>query len=147
MLVSIGGRGLLVRRGVMRLRRGPADPVRGEAQCDFPQCGQLFLREERQQPLLLLILAVYFSLFEPFDQAARLDIHQLHLIRLVEYAVRDAFLHGNASDGSDNVVQALDMLNVDRRAYVDSRLQKLFDVLISVFMAAALRVDVGQLVD
>lgn len=52
----------------------------------------------------------------------RLDVDQLHLIRLVEHAVGNALRHGDARDRSDDVVQTLELLDVDGRVYVDARL-------------------------
>ncbi len=50
-------------------------------------------------------------------------------------------------DLRDDVVQALDVLDIDRRVDVDAVVEQLLDVEIALGVAAAGRVGVGELVD
>ena len=50
-------------------------------------------------------------------------------------------------DLRDDVVQALDVLDIDRGVDVDAAAQQLLDVEIALGMAAAGRIGVGELVD
>jgi hypothetical protein len=50
-------------------------------------------------------------------------------------------------DLSDNVVQTVDVLNVDRRVNVDAAAQQLLNVKIPLWVTAAGRICVGEFVD
>ena len=85
-------------------------------------------------------------LIQPVQQFLGLDIHQLDLIGVIKHLVRDPFPHNHAGNGRHHVVEALDMLDVYRGVNIDARSQQLLHILVSLFMPAALRVGVGQLV-
>ena len=55
--------------------------------------------------------------------------------------------HDDARDGGHHVVQALDVLDVDRGVDVYAGAQELLDILIALFMAAPRRIGVRELVD
>ena len=65
----------------------------------------------------------------------------------VEDRVGHRLAHADAGDLGDHVVQALDVLDVDRRVDVDAGGEQLLDVEIALGMPAARRVGVGELVD
>ena len=90
--------------------------------------------------------AVNLPLPQPLQQIDRLQIHQLHLVGGVEYAVRDALGNGHTGDGGHLVVEALQMLYIDGGIDVNACTQQLLHVLIAFYMAAALGVGMGKLV-
>ena len=68
------------------------------------------------------------------------------MVGVVEDAIGDALSHDDAGDARHHVVQALDVLHVDRGVHIDARTQELLDILVALGVAAARRVGVGELV-
>ncbi len=94
-----------------------------------------------------LFFAVNISCFHPLEQLSRLNIHKLYVIGLIKHGVGDPFLHLDAGDRSDHIVQALDMLHVDGRVHVDPGLEQLLHILMPFHVPAARRVGVRELID
>ncbi len=90
---------------------------------------------------------VDLAFLQPLDQLVRREIDDLDVVRLVEERIRHSFAHADASDLRHNIVQALDMLNVERRVDVDAGGEQVFDIEVALGMAAAGRVRMGKLVD
>src|SRR2546429_309565 len=69
----------------------------------------------------------------------------------LEHVIGDGLLHADAGDPGDDVVQALDVLHVDRGMHGNARLEELLDVLPALGMPrprlALERVAVRELVD
>ena len=65
----------------------------------------------------------------------------------VDDAVGHGLAHADAGDPRDDVVQAFDVLDVERRVDVDAGGQQFLDIQIALGMPAARRVGVGELVD
>src|SRR5262249_692407 len=66
---------------------------------------------------------------------------------LVEDAVWNRFPHADSGDLGNNVVEALDVLNVEGREHVDAGGDQLLDIEIALWMAAAWGVGMRQFVD
>jgi len=66
---------------------------------------------------------------------------------LFEDLVRHRFADRNHGDLRDDVVQALDVLDVERRVDVDPRRQEIVDILPAFGVRGPLGVGVGELVD
>ena len=81
-------------------------PVRCPPQGDLPEGGQIFAGKKVPHGLRGLPGAVNLPLPQPLQQIDRLQIHQLHLVGGVEYAVRDALRNRYTDDRGDLVVQA-----------------------------------------
>ncbi len=94
-----------------------------------------------------LVLDVDLALVEPLDQVLGRQIDQLDLVGRVQHAVRHRLAHADAGDAGDDVVQALQMLDVQRGIDVDPGIQDFLDILVAFDVAAAGHVGVGQLVD
>ena len=62
-------------------------------------------------------------------------------------AVRDGLAHPDAGDAGDDVVEALEVLDVQRRDDVDAGIQDLVDVLPALLVLRARCVGVRQLVN
>ena len=99
------------------------------------------------QGALGLMRHVDLAFLEALDQILRRQVDDLDLVGAVEDAVRHGLADPDAGDLRDDVVEALDMLDVERRIDVDARRQQLLDIEIALGMAAARRVAVRELVD
>src|SRR5262249_23773756 len=83
----------------------------------------------------------------PLKQVFGRDVNVDDLVGFGQHAVGKPFLDLHARSAFDLVVQALKVLNVHRRDHVDSGPDQLFDVLITLGVAAAGGIGVRQLVD
>ena len=84
---------------------------------------------------------------EPLDQIVGRQIDQLDRVGAVEHCVRDRLAHPHMRDLRDHVVEAFDVLDVDRGVDVDAAAQQLLDIEIAFRMAAAFDVGMRELVD
>ena len=60
-----------------------------------------------------LLLPIDLSLLHALQQFFRLDIHQLHLVSLIEHGIGNPLSYHNAGYTRDGIVQALQMLYID----------------------------------
>ena len=79
-------------------------------------------------------------------QLLRLDVDELHLIRLVKHGIRDALPGGVAGDGAYGVVEAFNITQIDCGVYVNTGVQKILHILIPAAVTAAGGIGVSQLV-
>ncbi len=84
---------------------------------------------------------------EPLEQLVDGQVDDAHLVGLVEDGVGHGLADDDARDLRDDVVEALEVLHVERREDVDARVEQLLDVLPALEVPRARRVGVGQLVD
>src|SRR5207249_4729658 len=108
---------------------------------------QVALREVVAYGALCPLRHIDLALAQALDQIFRREIDDLDIIRLVENAVGNRFPYADPGDAGDDVVQALDMLDVERRKHIDAGGNNLLDIEIALGMAAAGGVGVGELVD
>jgi hypothetical protein len=87
------------------------------------------------------------ALAEPLNQLVRRKVDELHLVGGLEHGVRDGLSNRDAGDASHHVIQAFEVLDIDRRIDVDTRVSELHDVLPASLVARAGRVRVSELVD
>ncbi len=90
---------------------------------------------------------VNLALAQALDEIVGRQVHQLDFARQLQHLVGQRLAHLNAGDARHHVVQALDVLNVERGVNVDAGGQQVFNVLIALFVAAAGDVGVRQFVD
>ena len=121
-------------------------PVGGAPQRQLAQGDQITLAKEVLNRTLGLIRQVNLAFLEPLQQFVGRQINQHHLISLVEHPVGDRFPDPDAGDAADHVVEAFQMLHVDRGQNVNARFEQFFDILPALRMAATGRVAVRQLV-
>ena len=112
---------ILPHRGVNAVRSG--------AQCQFTERDQISFPKKILNRVACLFRHVYFAGSQPIEKLIRRRVHQLHFVSGLEHDVRHCLLHAHAGDRGDNVVQALDVLHVDRRVYVDARIAQFLHVL------------------
>ena len=123
------------------------DPLGGAPQRQFAQRGQVARREIMLQRALGLLGDIDLALLQPLDQVVGREVDQLDGVGAVEDRVRHGLAHPHMRDLRDHVVEAFDVLDVDRGIDVDAVRQQLLDVEIALGMAAARRVGVGEFVD
>ena len=87
------------------------------------------------------------ALLQPLDQVVGREVDQLDGVGEVEHLVRHGLAHPHMRDLRDHVVEAFDVLDVDRRIDVDAVGQQLLDVEVTLGMAAAGRIGVSEFVD
>ena len=123
------------------------DALGGAPQRELAQRRQVAGREEMLERALGLLGDVDLALLQALDQVVGREIDQLDGVGAVEYRIRHGLAHAHVRDLRDHVVEALDVLDVDRGVDVDAVAQQLLDVEIALGMAAAGRVGMGELVD
>ena len=130
---------------VFRQRR--IDLIGKPQQRDFAQRGQVagakVIGQRRIDPLRRIDVAVG----EPAPQSLRCDVDQLDLSRFSDDLVRHGFVLFDTGDLGDDVVEALQVLDVQRRDYGDPRVEQCFDVLPPLGIDAARDVAVRIFVD
>ena len=123
------------------------DPVRSSPQRKFPQRHQITLAKEIVSGALRLLRDVHTPGFQARQQLLGGNIDQHHFIRRVEHRVRDGLPDTHIGDPADDIVQALEVLDVERGEDIDARRQQLLDILPALRMPRARRVGMRQLVD
>ena len=74
---------------------------------------------------------------EPLEQLLGRDVDELDLVGALEHRVRHRLAHLDAGDLRDHVVQALDVLDVERGVDLDARVEQLEHVLPALGVARA----------
>lgn len=99
------------------------------------------------QRALGLLGNVDLSFLEALDEVVRGEVYKLNRVCAIEHLVGDGLAHAHAGDLRDDVIQAFDVLDVDRGIDVDAVVDEFFDVEIAFRVAAARRIGVGEFVD
>ena len=120
--------------------------LRGAAQRQFTQGRQVRFGEEMAERAGRLGRKIDLASLQPIDELVGRNVDDLDL-RHLENTVGHCFANAHAREAGDDVVQALDVLDVDGRVNIDPRRQQFLDVLIPLRVAAAGCIGVGQLVD
>ena len=121
--------------------------VGGAAQCQLAQGHQVALAEEVLRGPLGLRGQVHLASGEALDQLVGRRVDQHHLGGRIEKSVGQRLVHRNAGDAADHVVQAFEVLHVERGVHIDACGQQLLDVLPALGVARARHVGVRQFVD
>ena len=90
---------------------------------------------------------VDLALVQALDEVLGRQVDDLDLGGLVDDAVGDGLAHADASDLRDDIVEALEVLHVERGVDVDAGREQLCHVHVPLGMAGARRVRVRELVD
>ena len=123
------------------------DALGGPAQRELAQRRQVARREEVLERPLGLLRDVDLAFLQPLDQVVGRQVDELDRVGPVEDGIGHRLAHADAGDLRDDVVQALDVLDVERRVDVDAAVEQLLDIEIALGVAAAGRVGVGEFVD
>ena len=122
------------------------DPLRGAAQRQLAQRRQVAFGEIMVERALRHFRHIDLAFGQALDQVLGREVDQLDLVGLVDHVVGQRLAHPDRGDLRHHVVQALDVLDVERRIDVDAGGQQLLDVLVALLVPAAGRVGVRQLV-
>ena len=116
-------------------------------QRQFAQGRQVAAREEAFERPAGLLGQIDLAVGEALDQVVRRDVDDLDVVGRIEHRVGHDLAYADAGDAGDDVVEAFDMLDVERRQHVDAGRQQLLDIHVALGMAAAGRIGVRKLVD
>ena len=122
-------------------------PGRGRPERQLAEGDQVALAEEALDGFPRLLRHVHLPVSQPLDQLVGRQIDQLDLVGRLDHRVRDRLPRRHAGHARDDVVQALEVLHVQRRVDVDAGGEQLGHVLPALGVARAGGVRVGQLVD
>ncbi len=123
------------------------DAVGGAAQRQFAQRDQVALAEEVARRVLGLLGHVDLALGQAAQQFIGGQIDQDHLGRAVEDRVGHRLPHADAGDAADGLVQAVEVLHVDRGPHIDPDGEQVFDVLPTLRMTRTGHVGMRKLID
>ncbi len=90
---------------------------------------------------------VNLSLAQALDQIVGRQVDQLDLVGPLKDAVGHRFAHRDAGDPRDDVVDAFQVLNVERRVNVDTRFQEVGNVLPALGVRQAGRIGMSEFID
>ena len=123
------------------------DAIGGAAQRQFAQRRQIAGGEEilRRPPGGLR--HIHLAFVQALDELVGREIDQNDVGGLLQDPVGNGLAHGDAGDARNDVGEALEMLDVERRPDADARVEQLLDVLPALRMSAVRSVGVGELVD
>ena len=138
--------GIIAGAGILAFFRAAVHTVGRAAQSNLPQRHKVLSGEKMVHGAAGLKRTVNFSPVQPGQKVIGFDVHQLHLIGIIEHTVRHAFAHCNACNSGYNVVQAFQMLNIHGGVHINAKRQQFFDILAALSVPAALRVGMGKLV-
>lgn len=83
---------------------------------------------------------------EPEQQFFRRDVYEFQVVRQIEHPVRNGLSNSHTGNLADHIVEAFDVLNVQRRPDVDTGCKKLFHILPAFFMTTADRIRMGEFI-
>ena len=116
-------------------------------QRELAQRRQVGRREEMLERALGLLGDVDLSFLEPLDQVVGRQIDEFDGVGAVEHSIRDRLAHADMCDLRDHVIEAFDVLDIDRGVDVDAAAHQLFDVEVALRMAAAYDVGMREFID
>ena len=123
------------------------DALGGAPQGELAQRRQVLRLEEALARAVGHVVHVDLALGEALQQLLGRQVDQHDLVGLLEHAVGHGLAHADARDLLQDVVQAFQVLDVERGPHVDAGGEQLLDVLPALGVAAAGDVAVGELVD
>ena len=123
------------------------DAFGGVAHRQFPQSGQIAALEEALDGAARLFRDIDLAFGEALQKVVRRQIDELDFVGFGENRIGHGFAHPNAGNALDDVVQAFEMLRIQRGIDVDAGGQDIFDVLMTFQVASARHIGVGELID
>ena len=121
-------------------------PVGGAPERELAKRDEVPQPEETLQGVRGLVGHVHLALSEPLLQHVRREIHQLDLVGSLKHRVGHRLTDGDPGDLRDDVVQALEMLDVQRSPDVDAGGEQLLDVLPPLGVAGTRGVGMCELI-
>ena len=123
------------------------DSVSGAAQRQLAQCDEITLAEEVLDGVLGLLRKIDLALFQALQQFIGRKIDNCHLVGVIEHLIRYGLRDPHAGDLPDDIVQAFQMLNVDRSVDIDARLQQFLHILPALGVARPGYIGMGEFID
>ncbi|MCY1169126.1 hypothetical protein D9M73_91430 [compost metagenome] len=121
------------------------DRLRGAAQRQFAERRQVRFGKEVAERARRLGGDIDLAVLQPVDQLVGREIDHFDL-GIVQHRIGHGLAHPHAGEAGDDVVEALDMLDVERGEHVDTRRAQFLDILPAFGMAAAGGVGMGEFV-
>ncbi len=103
--------------------------------------------KEILQRALSLLGNVDFAFLQALNQIVRREVDQLDGVGMIEDGVRHGLAYAHMRYLCDHVVEAFDVLDIDRGVYVDAVAHQLFDIEIALGVAAAFDVGMRKFID
>ncbi len=122
-------------------------PIGRAAQRQLAQRGQIAGREETLGRSPRRLRHIHLAFVQALNELIRRQIDKDDVRRLLQEPIGNGLAHDDAGDARDNVGEALEMLNIERRPDVDAGSQQLLDVLPALGVPAIGFVGVSKLVD
>ena len=123
------------------------DALGGAAQREFAERGEIADGEVVGQRAFGGFGEVDAAFAEALQEVFGGDVDELDGVGAVDQAVGDGFADADAGDAGDDVVEAFEVLDVERGPDVDAGVEQLGDVHVALGVAAAGGVGVGEFVD
>jgi hypothetical protein len=89
---------------------------------------------------------IHLALAQTLQQIVGREVDHLDGVGAVDDGVRHGFAHADAGDARDDVVEAFDVLNVQRGPDIDASRQQFLDIQVALGVATTWRIGVCQLV-
>ena len=122
------------------------DPERYLLQRQFAELQDIFCFEEIVQRRLHLFRLVNLAGFQARHQLVGGQVDVDHLVCLFQHTIGNAFLHLDACNILDLLVQPFEMLYVDSGNHTYSRFEDIHHILPAFFILAALDISMRQFV-
>ena len=123
------------------------DALGGAAQRQLAQRHQLALAEEVLHRAFGLFRQVDLAFLQAPQQVLGRKIDQHHFVCRIEHPIGNGLPDADAGDAADHVVEAFDVLHIDRGQDVDARGQQFLDVLPTLRVTRAGGIAVRQFID
>ena len=96
---------------------------------------------------LAVLRQIDFAVLQPLDKLLGGDVDENDVVGVAQHDVGHRLADDDAGDARDDVGEAFEMLDIERRPDIDARVEQFFDILPALRMPAFGRVGVGELVD
>lgn len=123
------------------------DPIGGASEREFAQRDEVPFAEEILDRAFRLSRDIDLAFLEALQEVIGWQVDELHFVGLFQHRIGHRLPHADPADSSHHVVQALQVLDVQRRIDVDASIEQLLDILPALGMARAFHIGMGQLID
>ena len=123
------------------------DPIGGAAERKLAQRHEVALAKEVAGGAFDLLGNVDFAGLQASEQLIGRNVDENYVVRRIEERVGNRFPYADARNAADDVIQALEMLDVERSKDVDACCEQLFDVLPALRVSRARCVRMRELID
>ena len=121
--------------------------IRSAPQRQLSQREQVAAPKEMPRCALGLLQVIDLAILEPPQQLVGRDVDHHHFIGIVKNLVGHGLAHLDADDATHHIVQALQVLHIDRGPHIDARIQQLLHILPTLGVARSRRVAVRKFIE